>query len=323
MRDHMKILVTGGAGFIGAHLAGRLAELGHAVRVIDNFSTGHRSNLESLAPGAELVEGDIRSYERASTAVRGCEFVFHLAALPSVPRSVQDPLTSHAVNVTGLQNVLLAARDAGVRRLVYASSSSVYGANPALPKREDMIPLPISPYAVSKLAGEGYCRAFGEVYGLDTVALRYFNVFGPYQDVRSDYAAVIPNFTDALTAGRPPVVFGDGEQSRDFTYVENVVAANVLALRAEGVAGGVYNVACGEQVTVNELIAQLRERLGSDVEPTYLAARPGEVRHSLADISAARRDLGYEPVVRFGEGLDRTVTHQREEIARGRRVSRS
>jgi len=307
--------VTGGAGFVGSHLAGRLLRLGHDVRVIDNFSTGRRGNLAALAPGAELVEGDIRSYERASTAVRGCEIVFHLAALPSVPRSVQDPLTSHEANVTGLLNVMLAARDARVRRLVYASSSSVYGANAELPKREEMTPAPISPYAVSKLAGEGYCRAFGVVYGLETVALRYFNVYGPHQDPRSDYAAAIPNFISALMAGRAPVVFGDGEQSRDFTYVDNVVDANVLAMDAPEARGRVYNVACGERVTINELLAELRELLGSSVEAEYRPQRPGEVRHSLADIAAARRDLGYEPAVALRDGLERTIEHLRSEIA--------
>jgi len=316
----MKMLVTGGGGFIGSHLSQRLAELGHEVRILDNFSTGRRSNLDSVAAHVEVVEGDIRSYERASTAARGCDMVFHLAALPSVPRSVQDPLTSHESNVTGLLNVMLAARDAEVRRVIYASSSSVYGANVALPKREDMTPLPISPYAVAKLAGEGYCRAFSEVYGLEAVAIRYFNVFGPRQDPRSQYAAVIPNFIRALMSGQAPVIFGDGEQSRDFTYVENVVDANVLAGDALGAAGGVYNVACGQSATINELVAELRDQLESDVQPVYRPSRPGDVRHSMADISAARRDLGYEPSVGLREGLSRTIEHMRDDMAieRGR-----
>jgi nucleoside-diphosphate-sugar epimerase len=316
----MKMLVTGGGGFIGSHLSQRLAELGHEVRILDNFSTGRRSNLDSVAAHVEVVEGDIRSYERASTAARGCDMVFHLAALPSVPRSVQDPLTSHESNVTGLLNVMLAARDAEVGRVIYASSSSVYGANVALPKREDMTPLPISPYAVAKLAGEGYCRAFSEVYGLEAVAIRYFNVFGPRQDPRSQYAAVIPNFIRALMSGQAPVIFGDGEQSRDFTYVENVVDANVLAGDALGAAGGVYNVACGQSATINELVAELRDQLESDVQPVYRPSRPGDVRHSMADISAARRDLGYEPSVGLREGLSRTIEHMRDDIAieRGR-----
>lgn len=311
----MKVLVTGGAGFIGSHLAGRMLELGHEVRVLDNFSTGRRSNLDALDGEVEIVEGDMQSYERAHASVRGCELVYHQAALPSVPRSVQDPLTSNASNVTGLLNVMLAARDAGVRRVVYASSSSVYGSSPALPKSEDMTPQPFSPYAVQKLAGEGYCRAFGEVYGLETVAIRYFNVFGPRQDPRSQYAAVIPNFIAALMRSERPTIHGDGEQSRDFTYVENVVEGNVLAAEAAEAAGKVYNVACGERVTLNELFSELADLLGSDLEPVYSDPRPGDVRHSLADISAARRDLGYEPTVLLREGLARTIEHLREELA--------
>lgn len=310
-----RILVTGGGGFIGSHLAKRLVDLGHRVTILDNFSTGRRSNLEALASDVEIIEGDIQSYERAFHAVRGCEVVFHEAALPSVPRSVQDPLTSTASNVIGTLNVLLAARDAEVRRVVYASSSSVYGSNPTLPKSEDMATLPISPYAVAKLAGEGYCRSIGVVYGLEAVAIRYFNVFGPRQDPRSMYAAVIPNFISALLAGEAPTIFGDGEQSRDFTYVDNVIDANMLAMDADSVAGQVYNVACGTSATLNELFADLRDLLGSDVEPTYSDPRPGDVRHSLADISAARRDLGYEPSVLLREGLNRTIEHLREELA--------
>jgi UDP-glucose 4-epimerase len=306
----VRTLVTGGGGFIGSHLAARLVELGHDVRVIDNFSTGHRSNLNGLE--AEILEGDLQSYERAHQAVRGCEVVFHQAALPSVPRSIGDPLTTNAANVNGTLNVLLAARDEGVRRVVYASSSSVYGANTALPKREDMPALPISPYATAKLAGEGYCRSFGVAYGLETVALRYFNVFGPRQDPRSQYSAVIPNFITALLAGTPPTLYGDGQQSRDFTHVDNVVAANLLACEAPGVSGRVYNVACGAQITLSELLAHLRELIGSDVEPIHRPARVGEVRHSLADLTAARADLGYAPLVDVREGLRRTVDHFRE-----------
>jgi len=309
----MRILVTGGGGFIGSHLVERLTLQGHQVRVLDNFSTGRRSNLEPLLDEIELVEGDMQSYERASNAVRDCEIVFHVAALPSVPRSVQDPLTSHASNVTALLNVMLAARDAGVRRVVYTSSSSVYGANNELPKREDLTPLPISPYAVSKLAGEGYCRAFGEVYGLETVAIRLFNVFGSRQDPRSQYAAVIPNFITALLAGRAPIIFGDGEQSRDFTFVQNVIDAKLLAIDAKGVAGKVYNVACGASVTLNELVGELRELIGVEIEPIHAVARVGDIKHSLADISRARADLGYEPAVQLAEGLRSTVKHFREQ----------
>src|SRR4051794_26812820 len=257
MAREMTTLVTGGGGFIGSHLVERLCRDGHRVRVLDNFATGRRESLIPLLDEIELIEGDIQSYERVHTAVRGCELVFHLAALPSVPRSVQDPLTSNASNVIGTLNVLLAARDEGVRRVVFASSSSVYGANRELPKREEMAALPIAPYAVSKLAAEGYCRAFHQVYGLETVALRYFNVFGPEQDPQSQYAAVIPNFITAALEGGRPVVHGDGEQSRDFTFVDNAVDANLLAASAPGAAGEAFNIACGERTSLNEIVARL------------------------------------------------------------------
>jgi UDP-N-acetylglucosamine/UDP-N-acetyl-alpha-D-glucosaminouronate 4-epimerase len=311
----MRVLVTGGGGFIGSHLAGRLASAGHRVRVLDNFATGRRSNVVALDDDVELVEGDIQSYERVHNAIAGCEVVLHQAALPSVPRSVADPLTSNATNVTGTLNVLLAARDAGVRRVVFASSSSVYGITPELPKREDMAPLPVSPYAVAKLACEGYCRSFGEVYGLETVALRYFNVFGPRQDPRSQYAAVVPNFITSLLTGQRPTIFGDGHQSRDFTYVENVVQANLLAMQADIAPGRVYNVACGERVTLNQLVAVLRELLGTGLEPVYAAPRAGDVRHSLADLTASRRDLGYEPSVDLREGLRRSVDDLQDRLS--------
>jgi UDP-glucose 4-epimerase len=303
----MRVLVTGGGGFIGSHLAERLAWQGHEVRILDNFASGRRENVLALSDEVELVEGDIQSYERVHNAVVGCDYVLHQAALPSVPRSVQDPLTSNATNVTGTLNVLLAARDADVRRVVFASSSSVYGANPQLPKHEGMTPQPISPYATAKLACEGYCRSFGEVYGLETVSLRYFNVFGPRQDPRSQYAAAIPTFIAALRSGRPPVIYGDGEQSRDFTFVHNAVEATLLAMEAEGVAGQVFNVGCGEQVTVNALLDEVAELLDSDVEPVRAPARPGEIRHSLADCTRAREALGYQPAVGLREGLARTI----------------
>jgi UDP-glucose 4-epimerase len=306
----MQVLVTGGGGFIGSHLATQLLRSGYRVRVLDNFATGRRSNLASLDGDVELIEGDIQSYERVFKAVAGCEVVFHQAALPSVPRSVQDPLTSNAINVIGTLNVLLASRDQDVRRVIYASSSSVYGPASGLSaKREDQPLTPISPYATAKLAGEGYARSFYEIYGLETVALRYFNVFGPLQDPASQYAAVIPKFITALLAGEPPVIFGDGEQSRDFTYVANVVEANLLAVDARDVAGKVYNVACGERVTLNRLVEELRKLLGSDVEPAYAAPRSGDIRHSLADLSRARADLGYEPAVKLRDGLERTIAH--------------
>jgi UDP-glucose 4-epimerase len=305
----MRILVTGGGGLIGSHLVDRLLAEGHAVRVLDNFSTGRRENLLEVQPEIEIVEGDVQSYERAHTAVRGCEVVLHQAALPSVPRSIQDPLTTNAVNVVGTLNVLLAARDSGVRRVVFASSSSVYGLAEELPKHEGLRPEPASPYAVGKLAGESYCRSFSEVYGLDTVALRYFNVFGPRQDPLSQYAAVIPRFVSALLAGQRPTIYGDGRQSRDFTYVENVVDATLLAMEAPGAAGQVFNVACGEQVTLSELADQLAELTGSELQPVYEPPRAGEVRHSVADVTLARRVLGYEPRVVLREGLARTVAY--------------
>ena len=303
----MKVLVTGGGGFIGSHLVDRLRSEGHQVRVLDNFATGRRENLLDMLGSVELVEGDVQSYERVNAAVRGMEVVFHQAALPSVPRSVQDPLTSNATNVTGTLNVLLAARDEGVRRVVFASSSSVYGANPELPKREEMATLPIAPYAVAKLAGESYCRSFTHVFGLETVALRYFNVFGPRQDPLSQYAAVVPNFITAALQGSQPVVFGDGEQSRDFTYIDNVVEANVRAMHAEEVAGKTFNVAAGERTSLNRLIELIAEITGRPLDPRHEPPRPGDVRHSEADVSRAERELGYRPIVSLEEGLRRTI----------------
>ena len=308
----MKVLVTGGGGFIGSHLVERLVREGHAVRVLDNFATGRRENLVPFLGEVELTEGDIQSYERAHTAVRGVEAVFHQAALPSVPRSMQDPLTSNASNVIGTLNLLLAARDSGVRRVIFASSSSVYGADATLPKHEELMPLPISPYGASKLAAESYCRAFWEVYELQTVALRYFNVFGPRQDPLSQYAAVIPNFITAALAGTPAVVFGDGEQSRDFTFVSNVVEANLLAIHESNAVGRVLNVAGGQRTSLNELIQELESALGREVEASYESPRPGEVKHSQADVSLARSVLGYEPKVSLREGLAATVAYFEE-----------
>ena len=307
----MRVLVTGGGGFIGSHMAERLLRDGHDVRVLDNFSSGRRDNLTPFADDIELVEGDIQSFERVHTAVRGCDLVVHQAALPSVPRSVQDPLTSNASNVIGTLNVLLAARDSGVQRVVCASSSSVYGASETLPKAEHLPVEPISPYAVGKLASEGYCRSFWEVYGLDTVALRYFNVFGPRQDPLSQYAAVVPIFISALLDGESPVIYGDGNQSRDFTYVDNVIEGTALALTAPGVGGKVFNVAFGGGVTVNDLFGLVRELTGADVEPRYVEARRGEVRHSQADISRAALELGYEPSISLRDGLSRTIDSYR------------
>jgi nucleoside-diphosphate-sugar epimerase len=315
----MRVLVTGGAGFIGSHLVAALVQRGDTVRVLDNFATGRRFNVEPFTLEVEVIEGDIRSPERVAHAVAGCDAVLHQAALPSVPRSVQDPLTSHETNVTGTLNVLLAARDHGVARVVYASSSSVYGpgADGGLaPKHERMPALPISPYATAKLAGEGYARSFERVYGLETVALRYFNVFGPGQDPGSEYAAVIPRFIVAMLAQRAPIVFGDGSQSRDFTFVGNVVAANLLALEAPGVAGRAFNVACGCRITLNELLATLRELTGAEVEAIHDDRRPGEIEHSVADLGSARSVLGYEPRVLLRDGLSLTVEHFRAESER-------
>ena len=305
----MRVLVTGGAGFIGSHLVQALLENGHDVRVLDNFATGRRTNLLGIDGDFDLVEGDIQSYERVHNAALGCEIVLHQAAMPSVPRSIQDPLTSNASNVIGTLNVLLAARDNGVRRVVFASSSSVYGASAALPKEESQMPLPISPYAVAKLAGEGYCRSFHAVYDLETVALRYFNVFGPRQDPLSQYAAVIPNFLTAALDGERPTVFGDGTQTRDFTYISNVVDANLLAIQAANVAGQSINVACGARISLNDVLDTLSELTEKQLEPVYLPPRTGDVPHSMANIELARAVLGFEPKVTFREGLARTIDH--------------
>jgi nucleoside-diphosphate-sugar epimerase len=307
-------LITGGAGFIGSHLTAFLVAAGEQVRVLDNFATGKRENLAAISGKFELLEADIRDLEAIRGAFQGVEYVLHQAAIPSVPRSLADPLTTHAANVSGTMNVLLAAREAGVKRVVVASSSSVYGANPQLPKREDMVPQPLSPYAASKLATEGYAQAFYHAFGLETVCLRYFNVFGPHQDPTSQYAAVIPKFITAMLQGQRPTIYGDGEQTRDFTYVDNVVQANLQALRAEGVAGKVFNIACGRRISINELVATLNQLLGTDLEPLYAPPRPGEVKHSLADITAARQQLGYEPHIDFAEGLARTVEWYRRQL---------
>ncbi len=300
------MLVTGGAGFIGSNLVHALLARGDRVRVLDNFSTGNRHNLAGL-PDVEVIEGDLRSYERVHAAVRGSELVFHQGALPSVPRSVQDPLTTTAVNVEGTLNVLLAARDEGVTRVVNASSSSVYGNSGTLPRTEDQAPDPISPYAVAKLAAERFCTSFSRVYEIETVSLRYFNVFGPRQDPNSQYAAVVPRFIRLIADGRPVTVHGDGEQSRDFTFIENVVAANLLAGDAEGVSGMTLNVATGRSETVNRATDLIASLLGRPVERSFDPAQPADVRDSLADISLARSLLGYEPRISFADGLRRTI----------------
>jgi UDP-glucose 4-epimerase len=300
-------LVTGGAGFIGSHLVEALVARGHEVRVLDNFSTGRRENLAAVRQRIKLFEADLTDLAAVRAATRGVEVVFHQGALASVPRSVADPLATHQVCATGTLHVLLAAREAGARRVVYAASSSAYGASTRLPKRETDPTLPLSPYAVAKLAGEHYCAAFSEVYGLETIRLRYFNVFGPRQSPDSPYAAVIPLFLQAMLAGRSPVIHGDGSQSRDFTYVADVIQANLLAADAPGVGGKVYNIACGNRTSLLELVSQINQLLGSAIPPVHDEARAGDVRHSQADISQACADLGYSPRTNFDQGLRRCL----------------
>ena len=303
-----KVLVTGGGGFIGSNLVRGLLAHGDEVRVLDNFATGSRTNLDEVADDVEVVEGELRSYERVHNAVRGVEVVFHLGALGSVPRSVQDPLTTSAVNVEGTLNVLLAARDEGIRRVVFASSSSVYGSAIELPARENGPVDPISPYGVAKLAAERYCVSFSRVYhSFETVVLRYFNVFGPRQNPHSQYAAVVPLFITAIARGEPVTIFGDGGQSRDFTYVDNVVEANLRAADAEGANGRIFNVAAGSPASVDTLAETISALLGKPVEKRYEPPRPGDLRDSYAEIEAAREVLGWKPTIGFGDGLRRTA----------------
>jgi UDP-glucose 4-epimerase len=311
-------VVTGGAGFIGSHLVERLLGHGARVRVLDNFSSGSEANLPFAGRyrhALEIVRGDIRDLATVKTVAAGASAIFHQAAMRSVPRSVEDPLGANDNNVTGTLNVLEAARRAGVKRVVYASSSSVYGARPELPKREEQPPAPISPYAVSKVAGEQYAAVWTQLYGVATVGLRYFNVFGPRQDPASEYAAVIPRFILWALRGQPLEVHGDGTQSRDFTYIDNVVEANVLAAAADGVGGEVFNVGCGERVSLLAIIAHLERTLGVALERRHTPPRPGDVPHTLADVGKAKRLLGYTPVVGFAEGLDRTVAYFKARLA--------
>jgi UDP-glucose 4-epimerase len=303
------VLVTGGAGFIGSNLTETLLQKGHFVRVLDDFSTGKRENLifDKAYPSLESVEGDIRDLGTCQKAVEGMKYVFHQGALPSVQRSVEDPETSNAVNAGGTLNILLAAREKGAKRVIYASSSSVYGDTPTLPKHEEMPCDPLSPYALQKYIGEQYCRLFYQLYGLETISLRYFNIFGPKQDPNSLYSAVIPKFIDALLQGRPPIIFGDGEQSRDFTYIENVVQANLLAMSAGHLHGEAINIACGERTSLNQLLNVLKKILGSKVSPSYQEPQQGDVRHSLADIRKGKERIKYEPKVGIEIGLKKTV----------------
>jgi len=300
-------LVTGGAGFIGSALVNRLVKEDHSVRVVDNFSTGFRRNLDNCLDRIELVEGDLTELAVCKACVQGVEYVLHQAAIPSVQRSVEDPISSHRANVTATLNMLVAARDAGAKRFVFASSSSVYGDSETLPKLETMRENPLSPYALTKLAGEKYTAVFHRIYGLPAVSLRYFNVFGPRQDPHSPYSAVISRFIEAAVQRIRPVVYGDGEQSRDFTYVDNVVEANLLACLAEGVGGMAFNVATGQRRTINDVLCSLSAIVGYPMEPEYSNARVGDVRHSQAGIEKAQRFLRFEPRVSFQEGLERTV----------------
>lgn len=303
-----KAVVTGGAGFIGSHIAEALARNGLAVRIIDNLSTGHRENLDELKGDIEFIEGSVADEQLMLKALDGVELLFHEAAIPSVPRSVGDPRQTHIASVEGTFTLLLAARDKKVKRVVYAASSSAYGDQPTLPKVEDMLPDPLSPYAVAKLVGEHYCKVFWRVYGLETISLRYFNVFGPRQDPGSQYSGVVSRFISALQGNTQPVIYGDGEQSRDFTYIDNVVQANLKAATATDGFGSVINVANGERITLNQLLEELKAITGRpDVVADYQSPRLGDVRHSLADISRARELLGYQPEVGLREGLKRTV----------------
>ncbi len=307
-RKQVEYLVTGGAGFIGSNIVDALVSAGHGVRVLDDFSTGRRANLEAVRQRIDLVEGDLRDDRILRRALRGVRYVIHTAAIPSVARSVKDPLATNSVNVCGTLKLLLRARDAGADRVVFSSSSSVYGETPVLPKREDMTPMPLSPYALSKLAGEHYGRMFHALYGLKTFSLRYFNVFGPRQNPKSQYAAVIPLFIEALRRNRRPVIYGDGRQTRDFTYIDDVVAANLRCCRAPAAAAGeVYNIARGDRVSVNELFAVLSRLMGKDIAPVHLPPRPGDIRHSQADAGRAARMLRWKARVPFREGLRRTI----------------
>ena len=305
----MKFLVTGGAGFIGSNIVEELLKRNYSVRVLDNFSTGKRENLHPFEKDIEIIEGDIRSYHTVNQAIKGIDVVLHQAALPSVPRSINDPLTTNDVNVGGALNILDAAKDHKVKRIVFASSSSVYGDNPELPKHEGMMPNPLSPYAVSKLTAEKYCQVFGKLYNIETVVLRYFNVFGPRQDPNSQYSAVIPKFIKAMMNDKQPTIYGDGTQSRDFTYVSNVVEGNLLAATKNIETGLVMNCACHGQVTLNELVQQLNVLLNKNIEPVYGDRKPGDIKHSFANIDLIIKKLNYKPLVNFKEGLKRTVEY--------------
>ncbi len=302
-----KYLVTGGAGFIGSHLVEYLVDQGQEVRVLDNFLTGKRENISAFLDRIELIEGDIRDFDTCQKALNGTDFVLHQAALPSVPRSIEDPLLTNEINVRGTLNLLIASQKEKAKKFVFASSSSVYGDDPHLPKKEDMVGTPLSPYAVSKLVGEKYCQVFSRIYGLETVCLRYFNIFGPRQDPHSQYAAVVPLFITKMLKGDRPTIFGDGEQSRDFTYVANVVEANISAIEAPEISGEIINVACGYKTTVIELFESIRQILQIDIDSIHDAPRPGDIRHSFADITKAKEVLKYEPTISLSKGLQEAI----------------
>jgi nucleoside-diphosphate-sugar epimerase len=308
-------VVTGGGGFIGSHIVENLVRQRNTVaKVIDDFSTGKRENVEAFKNDVEIIEADIAETKNLAQFLKGADYVIHQAAIPSVPKSILDPLKSHNANVNGTLNLLLACRDAGVKRVVYASSSSLYGDSPTLPKREGMMPNPLSPYGAQKLFAEMYCEVFTKAYGLETVSLRYFNVFGPRQDSTSQYSGVLALFIPAVLQGRRPTIYGDGLQSRDFTYVQNVVEANLLACKVPGVGGQVFNVACGDRITVNSMLHQINKIVGVDISPVYAEPRSGDIKHSQADITRAREHLGYEPKVSFEEGLRATVEWYRKNL---------
>ena len=309
----MKYLITGGAGFIGSNIAAHLVKMGEQVRILDNLSSGKRENIEAILDKVEFIEGDVRDFWTVTEAVEGIDYVLHQAALPSVPRSVKNPLTSNSVNINGTLHVLEAARRAGVKKLVLASSSSVYGESEELPKHEKMTPSPLSPYAITKQTGEYYLKVYWELYRFPTASLRYFNIFGPQQDPQSEYAAVVPKFITCLLTGKQPTVFGDGGQSRDFTYVENAIRANILAATNDKLVGSSFNVACGAQFTLNDLLDKLRKIIGVDIEAIYEDARAGDIRHSFAAIDKLQA-FGYDAPVDFDEGLRRTVEFYRKRL---------
>ena len=302
----MKMVITGGAGFIGSNIAEELSKKkDNEIIIVDDLSTGKMANLRKFNQNINLVRGSITNLNLLKVVFKGMDYVFHQAAIPSVPRSIKDPIASNNANINGTLNVLVAAKDCDVKKVVYASSSSVYGDTPELPKREDMTPNPLSPYAVTKLLGEYYCKVFNGIYGLKTVSLRYFNVYGPRQDPYSDYAAVIPKFINRVSENKPPVIYGDGEQTRDFTFVKDVVKANVLAAKSD--ANGVYNIANGNRISINELANMIMALIGNDLTPMHEDLREGDVKHSLADISEAKKNLGYEPRYSLEEGLRGTI----------------